>query len=689
MSVPLRRRTRREHHAPMRVRRAPVLWLLAWCGPLLLLVFALVVWRMDRSILPADNGSGGFENIYPNVVFGAVVPLLGVLILSRLPRHPIGWLFVVCGLGSAVTLAVYPVAELALAHHLAAGAAAAWVSEWVWGLGLIPLVTLAVLLFPDGRPPGPRWRLLVVTDVFAVALVFVANAFHPGPLENHPTIDNPLGVDVPAGIFGAIRVVGMALFLVGLVGGAVATIVRWRRSDTVERAQLGWFAVSVAVLPAALLLPMPPVLRQTVLVVAVPLVPYSVAMAILRRKLYGIEVVVRRSLVYAALTTVLLLGYAVVVTALGSVLRGRASDAAALVAAAFVAIAFAPLRARLQRAVDRMLYGDRADPYAVLTGLGRSLEGVETSGADPLTEIATTVAASLRLPYVRVEVERLEPTLLMGEYGDPLPDLYVVPLTFRGDHLGRILLAPRTPHDSFRPADLRLIEDLARQIGVAAHATRLAAALQWSRERLVNTREEERRRIRRDLHDGLGPALAGVALGLDAMHRLAAEDPDRATALADQLKDEVQASLADLRRLVEDLRPPALDRLGLVGAVRQQARLLTDREPGLEVGFEASAVGELPAAVEVAAYRITTEALTNVSRHAAARHCRVCILLNGDGFLRLEIEDDGVGISGRGRHGVGLTAMRERAAELGGTCEAGPAPLGGTRVSALLPAVAR
>ncbi|MGH3470948.1 MAG: sensor histidine kinase, partial [Nocardioidaceae bacterium] len=301
------------------------------------------------------------------------------------------------------------------------------------------------------------------------------------------------------------------------------------------------------------------------------------------------------------------------------------------------------------------------------------------------TEVANTVADSLRLPYVRVEVEREDDGPLAGVHGQPVSEVHEVPLMFRGENLGRLIVAPRTARDPFRPADLGLLADLGRQIGVAAHATRLASALQRSREGLVSAREEERRRIRRDLHDGLGPALAGVALGLDAVHRLAAEHPDQAAALADQLKAEVQASLADVRRLVEDLRPPALDQLGLVGAVRQQARLLTERDPGLEVGVDATGIGELPAAVEVAVYRIATEALTNVSRHASARHCRVCISLNGSGQLRLEVEDDGVGLPPSRRHGVGLAAMRERAAELGGSCETGSATLGGTRVAALLP----
>lgn len=669
----------------MRVRRTPLLWLLAGCGPLLLAGFALSAVLTGHRIVPANAHE--FENVYPNIVFAALLPLLGALVLSRVARQPIGLLFLGCGLASAVTLSVYNLAALGLKYHRPWGTAAAWVSEWIWGLGLIPLVTIGVLLFPDGRLPSPRWRLLLRSDLAAVVLVFLANAFHPGPLVNFDQVDNPLGVPVPDVVFAALQTAGLALFLAGLVGGTISAVLRWRRARGVERAQLGWFAFAVALLAASLLVPGPHAVGEVVLVVAVPLLPISVAVAILRTRLYGIEVVIRRSLVYAALTAVLLIGYALSISAIGAALRGRATDTAALVATALVAIGFAPIRNRLQRAVDRMLYGDRGDPYAVLTGLGRSLNG-PAEHRDPMTEVADTVAASLRLPYVRVEVERDGEAPLVGVHGEPVTDVHEVQLTFRGEHLGQLIVAPRTPGDPFRPADLRLLKDLGLQIGVAAHATRLAATLQRSREGLVSAREEERRRIRRDLHDGLGPGLAGVALGLDAVHRLAAEHPGQAAALAEQLKGEVQASLADVRRLVEDLRPPALDQLGLVGAVRQQARRLTERDPGLEVCLEATGIGELPAAVEVAAYRIATEALTNVSRHASARQCRVCISLNGTGLLRLEVEDDGVGLAPR-RHGVGLIAMRERAAELGGSCETGPATLGGTRVAAVLPVVTR
>jgi signal transduction histidine kinase len=286
---------------------------------------------------------------------------------------------------------------------------------------------------------------------------------------------------------------------------------------------------------------------------------------------------------------------------------------------------------------------------------------------------------------VRVEVDQADRPPIVASHGVAGPDLHEVPLTFRGDPVGRMLVAPRSAQDPFRAPDLRLLEDLGRQVGVVGHAVGLAAALQRSRESLVTLREEERRRIRRDLHDGLGPSLAGIALGLDAVHRIAPDDPAEAAGLARELAEEVQGALADVRRLVEDLRPPSLDQLGLVGAVRQHADRLTDRDPGLEVSVGESPLTGLPAAVEVAAYRIATEALTNVARHADARHARVDIGFDTGGRLVVEVTDDGCGLAPSPRAGIGLSAMRERAAELGGTCEAARGAEGGTRVRALLP----
>jgi signal transduction histidine kinase len=267
-----------------------------------------------------------------------------------------------------------------------------------------------------------------------------------------------------------------------------------------------------------------------------------------------------------------------------------------------------------------------------------------------------------------------------------------LPLVYQHEPIGELILAPRAPGEAFTPADRRLLEDLARQAAAAAHAVRLTldlqrltTDLQRAREHLVSAREEERRRLRRDLHDGLGPALAAQTLKVGSARALLTRDPSSADALLAGLEADIAAALADIRRLVYNLRPPTLDELGLLGAIRQHAAQYGGNgASGLQIAVEApEALLPLPAAVEVAAYRIVQEALTNVVRHAQARTCRIRLTL--DDGLGLEIADDGVGLPTMRHAGVGLTAMRERAAELGGTCEITPAPGGGTHVCARLP----
>jgi signal transduction histidine kinase len=246
------------------------------------------------------------------------------------------------------------------------------------------------------------------------------------------------------------------------------------------------------------------------------------------------------------------------------------------------------------------------------------------------------------------------------------------------------VLSPRAPGEGFSDADRTLLEDLARQAEVAVHAVRLTADLQSSRERLVATREEERRRLRRDLHDGLGAQLAGLNVQAGALRRLIPTDPDAAEEVVVELREELRSAIADIRRLVYDLRPPALDDLGLVEALRRLAERHSSEGEQLRVSVEApEELPSLPAAVEVAVYRITQEALTNVAHHARARSCVVRLAVNDD--LALEIVDNGVGIPAQRGAGVGLSSMQERASELGGSCVVHSVPKGGTQVLVRLP----
>ena len=272
-----------------------------------------------------------------------------------------------------------------------------------------------------------------------------------------------------------------------------------------------------------------------------------------------------------------------------------------------------------------------------------------------------------------------------------------MPLAYQGEVIGQLLLVPRAPGEAFSPADHRLLDDLARQAGIAVHAVRLTTDLQRSRQRLVTAREEERRRLRRDLHDGLGATLAALNLQAGTIRNLISHDPAAADALVVELRAELRAAIADIRRLVYDLRPPALDELGLVGAIRARAAQYHTSAGGsaedgalpkpdeiLQVLVDApEQLPPLPAAVEVATYRIVQEALTNVVRHARARTC--IIRLDMSEGLRLEIADDGIGLPAEVGAGVGLRSMHERAAELGGTCVIETKPQSGTHVLVHLP----
>jgi signal transduction histidine kinase len=313
-----------------------------------------------------------------------------------------------------------------------------------------------------------------------------------------------------------------------------------------------------------------------------------------------------------------------------------------------------------------------------------------------LPAVARTVQEALKLPYAEIQLKREDGFETAAAAGDPGANALRLPLVYGGETVGRLVLGPRAGEENFGPTERQLLEDLSHQIGASAHAAlmtdealRLSADLQRSRERLVEAREEERRRLRRDLHDGLGPQLSSQALTIDAVRKLMRRDPDAAEELLLDLKADAQDAITDIRRLVYGLRPPALDDLGLLGALRETAEQYSVK--GLSVSVQApERLPPLSAAVEVAAYRIAQEALTNVVRHAEASTCTLSLALGEAGALCLEVRDDGRGIpdpqeDSAVRAGVGLTSMRERASELGGSLLVEPLPEGGTRVSVWLP----
>jgi signal transduction histidine kinase len=578
---------------------------------------------------------------------------------------------------------------------LPAARAMVWPQTWLWTPGAVLMLVFVPIYFPDGRLVSRRWPPVVVFAVFFSLLAAVVSAIEPGEIQGSGFI-NPLGTELPQPATVVLDAAFLPLWLGLLFVSAASLVLRFRRSGREERQQIKWLAFAAAVIPFWFLLNAPvqqafPNLFVFMDSLALAGVPVAAGIAILKHRLYDIDLIINRTLVYGALTACVVGIYVLVVGYLGTLFRAGDNFVISLVAAGLVAVLFAPLRNRLQRSVNRLMYGERDDPYAALSRLGQRLEATLTPDA-VLSTAVKAVAEALKSPYAAVELKRDGIFETVAATGEPVKDPLRLPLAYGGETVGRLVLGRRHGEEDFSSADRRLLDDLARQIGVAVHAARLteeavrlSADLQRSRERLVSAREEERRRLRRDLHDGLGPQLASLTMKAEAARDLQGSAPDRSDALLQEITTQAQEALSDIRRLVYGLRPPALDDLGLLGALK--AQVTHGDHNGLRVTVEAP--GELPvlpAAVEVATYRIVQEAVTNAARHAQARHCTVGIAPDeAANVLRLEVTDDGRGISDDRLAGVGLSSMRERAEELGGRCEVEALPSGGTSVWAMLP----
>ncbi len=535
----------------------------------------------------------------------------------------------------------------------------------------VVLFVVIPFVFPNGRFV-PRWTRWLIPPLVIAEIVAVASPQWVGPVN-----------------------------LIWLALAVYAVIYRYRRiSNVVERQQTKWVMVgllstALAFIPmivATLFFPstQPTAERLAFMfLIYIPVyvgvsifMPVCLAIAIFRYRLWDIDLIINRALVYGSLTAIIVGVYALLVGGL-SFLFQSSNLFFSLLVTGVIAVIFHPLRERLQRGVNRLLYGERDDPILVLTKLGKQLEATVAPEAT-LPTLAESMAQALRLPYVAILLKEGAEFSLAAECGSKPASLHTCerfPLNYQNEPIGQILLAHRAGEGSFSADEKSLLQNVARQVGVAAYAVQLTRDLQRSRERIVTAREEERRRLRRDLHDGIGPTLASLTLQLDAVRNQLKCDPDQADALLIELKAQTQTAIADIRRLVYNLRPPALDELGLLSAVQVYAA--NYNRTGFTVQVEqVSEMPKLPAAVEVAAYRIACEALTNTTRHSHATTCR--IQLNFDGGLHLTIEDNGRGIPADAHAGVGLLSMRERTAELGGSFSL-QSSANGVHISAYLP----
>ena len=622
----------------------------------LALVLALSLTDLSLSLTAGDGGRLS-DAVWLLGFSGFAV--VGGLVVRHQPDNRVGWLFLTAGLGTHLGSLL---TTLAQATGFGALALVGLVS---FGVSWVLVTTYPLMLFPDGRLPSRRWRPLAY-GVGGLLVVMVAAIL----AKAVPALDEPA-----TSVVDATQLVSLAATLVAIA----SLVLRWRRSDGLVRRQLAWLAMGGLVIVALVVaevglraLAGPSDTRgayiEAAAVLTLPLVTY---VAIVRHRLFDIELVLRRSIVYTALSGAVLAAYAATL-ATASRLFDAGADAnvgASLVASAVVAVALSPVKERLDRGVDRALFGDRRRPDRPLAALGARLE-VAAAGTEVLTAAAETVRTALRVPYVRIDPAAVP-------LGPPATDELALDLVSHGRTEGRLIVGRR---DDFDARDRALLADLARQVALVVRATRLTDDLRRSRERLVTAREQERLRLRRDLHDGLGPVLAGLTLQVDGL-RSYVSDPAGA-ALLDRITTELRRCVVDVRRAVDGLRPADLDQFGLAGVVGEQARSLSASGVAVEVACDpALTVGP---AVEVAAYRIVTEAMTNVVRHAGARSCWVRINQNQN-VLEVRVEDDGRGLDPGHVPGVGLSSMRERADELGGTLTVLPRTGGGTGVYATIP----
>jgi two-component system, NarL family, sensor kinase len=600
----------------------------------------------------------------------------GALIVTRRGNR-LGWLALLMGL-SGVAYAADSYARWAVEHGAPGAAWSAWLGLWVWAPAWLSLGTVLLLLIPDGRLPSPRWRPLLVLAWALIAAFTVVAAVLPAQAAGSPV--NPLAVPALGGVARHGVTVVLVLLLVLAAGCLWAVVSRLRRSAGVVRLQLVWICAGAvitivtllggAVFPAAWVTPV-----QSAGAVALPA---CLGVAVLRHNLYEIDPVLRRSLTYGLLVTALGLA-AVGLVAFGGLLVGSGRPAVAVVATVVIALAVNPAYRLVSRAVDRMLYGSRSDPYLVLSALGRRLAATTDPG-QILDALARAAAEMVQSPYV--EAEAAGGLLRVGR-GTPQPVAISIPLVFHGATLGWLRLAARSPGEPFDPRDRQLLDDTAAQAGAAVCAAVTELDLRAARERLVASREEERRQLRRDLHDGVGPVLAGLGFTAEAAARALPADPARAGQVLSSVQQQASIAVTAVRQISRELRPAPLAELGLAGAIRQLA------DPAADAGMDVSVVlpddiAELPAAVEVAAYHIAAEAVTNALRHSRAARLTVELCRAPDRLV-LRVTDDGTGIPAGDGAGVGLTSMRQRAEELGGAWSVRSAAGTGTTVEATLP----
>jgi two-component system, NarL family, sensor kinase len=635
---------------------------------------------------PPVHADRAAAELWHYVAQGSALIVAGLLVLAHRAAPAVGWML----LGPAVVFVVAACLStwLRFATAVTPAVQAATYAEYaLWEVPRIAFIVLP-LCFPHGRLPTGRVRWFALGLVAVVALSETSDLL--GLREWRPgatTMPNALYVAAWAPIADHVNPVLAAMVALGALAAAFVPVTRWRNATEAQHRQIA------VVVPVFVLL----VVEETVrtLIAWSPWVfgakialgvlgPAALAYSVIRDRLYDLDRAARR-VIGVAVPAVLLAAVYLAAAATMSLLLpgdGTALPAVLAVLAALVGLVLRPAAHWVQRRIDHLLYGDRAEPYQLARHLADSLRDGADAAQVPLAVCQIAVSA-LRLPAAElVAVTGSNPRRLalvgdadVGEEFD---------LRYQGRLVGYLRVAPRTGESALDELDAAALGPLVDLAAPAVSAILLAEELESSRARVASAREDERSRLRRDVHDGIGPSLAAIRLQVDTAAVLLPPGSPSGSLLA-RISAELGQAVAEIGRVTENLRPPVLDERGLAGALTE----LVDRlgSPGLPIALDLpTALPPLPPAVELAAYRITAEALANAIRHAAATRIRVDLAVR-DGALVLRIRDDGLGLRAGRVPGVGLASMAQRAADLGGTCDVDGSGRG-TTVTAHLPLAA-
>jgi signal transduction histidine kinase len=665
-------------------------------------------------------------------LFSAFIPfsLVGALILYRRPDHRIGWLFSAMGLsfligGAAQQYGIYGL--ITRPKPLPGSIVLSWLANWILYPGLAGALLL-LLVFPDGHLLSKRWIPLAVAVTLGVSLLAVGSAFAPGHLSVR-TVRNPFA-------FKALSFLdenhnpGWIGFILAPIGGLVAIVIRFRRSKGDERRRLKLFAYAAGFLAVALSIisfasdPTTPAWALVLLAVAFAFVPIATGIGILRHSLYDIDLVISRAIVYAVLVALITAAYVGVVIGIGAIIGVGAFSGSeqnlvlSLVAAAVVALAFQPLRERARRLANRLVYGNRATPYEVLSGFSDRMGG-SVATEDLLPEMArilgegtgaTRAEAWLRVgdelrlaaswPEADDDSKRQRAPIAEGELPVFPGADRAVAVRHQGELLGALTVT-KPASEPLTSIEEKLLADLASQAGLVLRNARLTAELRQrldqitaqaeelrraagelraSRQRLVRAQDEERRRLERNLHDGAQQQLVALAIKERLVENLIDRDPDKAREMLSELQTDTAGALDNLRELARGIYPPLLADQGLPEALRSQAR----KSP-LPIHVDADGVGRFSQEAEAAVYFCVLEALQNVTKYSQASSVTIRLRAD-DGLLSFAVSDDGRGFDRETtKPGSGLTNMSDRMAALGGSLTIESAVGRGTVVSGQVP----